>query len=187
MTTIYNISPDFLRTYINYNGKKKLSMEEVFKSLSFELGGDGKTITKKQLDNYINNAESGLIKVDKAKLHALKKIQENWDNISKGQDQITYEGMKNFSSLLIATLTGNFTETEIEDSKSPAKDAIYDYLIDYYGLSDKSQIQKSDLTSYLNELITDTPENTDSNNELIGVLTNLIASYSPDSTVETEA
>lgn len=186
MSTIYNISPGFLQTCVNYLGKSNMSMEEVFKRLSFEMGGDGKSITKAQLDKYIDKADSGALKIDKSKINALKEIQKNWDTISEGEDTITYENMKNYSTLLAATLSGGFNATEIEDSKSSANDAIFDYLIDYLGVSDKDKISESDLTAYLNELIANS-EADDSNSELIGALTNLIATYSANSTVETEA
>lgn len=187
MTEIYNISPGFLITYATYQGKKKIDMEEVFKRLSFEMGGDGKTITKKQLDSYISNAESGNIDVDESKLDALKMIQKNWDTISKGADSITYDNMKDYSSLLAATLIGNFTVTEINDSTASATDAIYDYLVDYLGLSSKDDVTKTDLTTYLNELVTTTSSGNETNSELIGTLTNMIASFTPTSTVEVEA
>ena len=35
----------------------------MFQMLSIELGGDGETITKKQLDNYIKSAQDGKIKI----------------------------------------------------------------------------------------------------------------------------
>ncbi len=53
MTSIYNISPGFLIAYMTSQDKSELDMEKVFKRLSFEMGGDGKTITKDQLDNYL--------------------------------------------------------------------------------------------------------------------------------------
>lgn len=175
-------------TYMEYNGKEKLNLEDVFKRLSFEMGGDGKTITKDQLDKYIDKADSGVIKVDKNKLKALKQIQKHWDEISQGKDEITFENMKKYSTLLAATLTGNFEVTEIDDDNaSSITDAIYDYLVDYLNKANKDDVTKEDLSSYLSELISSNPEgNNDSNNELIGAVTNLISSYSSISTIETE-
>ena len=187
MTTIYNISPGFLVTYMSYNGKKDISMEEVFKRLSLEMGGDGEKITKEQLDEYIEKAESGDIQVDEAKLDALTRIQENWDTISKGEDFIIYDNFKDNPTLLAATLAGNFTATEIEDSNSSMKDAIYDYLVDYLNLSDKEEISESDLTAYLDELIEDELLGASSSEELIKAVTNLITNTSLTSTIETEA
>jgi len=187
MTKIYNISPGFLLAYRDSQGKTEIDLEEVFKKLSFEMGGDGKSITKDQLDTYIKKADSGSIRIDDSKLNALKKIQEHWDTISKGEDSITSEDMKDYSVLLLATMTGNFTETEIEDSKTSIQDSIYDFLMDYLHLTDKNDVKQSDLSNYLNELIADDASDNDSNSETIGVLTNMIASFSSSSTIETEA
>lgn len=188
MSKIYNMSPGFMITYMEYNGKEKLNLQDVFKRLSFELGGDGKTITKDQLDKYIDKADSGLIKVDSNKLKALKSIQKHWDEISQGKDEITFEDMQKYSFLLISTLTGNFEVTEIDDNNTPSSitDAIYDYLTDYLHKSNKDDITKDDLSSYLNELLSSKEDST-SNSELIDAVTNLISSYSSNSTVETEA
>lgn len=197
MTSIYNISPGFLITYSTYQGKDKLNMEDVFKQLSFEMGGDGSSITKDQLNNYISKADSGDIQVDHSKLSALKIIQKNWDTISKGDNSISYDDMKDYSSLLAATLNGDFTKTEIDDSKSSMKDAIFDYLVDDLGLSSKDEVKKSDLSNYLNKIIANTSninstetnsvDSNEADNELIGALTNLIATFSTNSTVEAQA
>ncbi len=187
MTTIYNVSPSYLIAYETYHGKAKLDDEEIFKRLSLEMGGDGKSITKDQLDTYINKAGSGEIEVGKSKLESLKKIQKNWDKIAGDDDIITFEEMEKYRSLLLATIIGNFTKTEIPDSEESAQDAIYDYLTDYLGLSDKSQIQKKDLTNYLNEIMSTSIVEDDSNNDLVATVTNMIASFSSDTTLETEA
>jgi len=190
MTRIYNMSAGFLLAYMEHVGKDDIDLQEEFKRLSYEMGGDGKTITKDQLDNYIKKADAGLIDVDKTKLKALKRIQNNWDNIANGDNTLTFEEMKKYAALLLATLNGTFTATEIEENeeKSSLKDAIFDYLTDYLGLSDKEEVQESDLTAYLNELISDKTSTEDgTNDELIGTLTNLIATYNSDFTIETEA
>lgn len=185
MTDIYNISPGFLVTYMTYQGKDKIDMKEVFKRLSLEMGGDGETISKKQLDDYINKADSGDIKVDSSKLKALKKIQQGWDNISGGKDSISYEDIEKYPTLLAATLSGGFTVTEIQDSNEAMSDAIYDYLAHKLGLSSKDEVTETHLNDYLKELIS-TSQDSDTNNELIGALTNLIASSQKTTTVEKE-
>lgn len=190
MTTIYNVSPNFLLIYQKYARKDKLNLEEVFKDLSYELGGDGKTINKKNLDEYIDKADQGLQKVDKNKLKALKDIQKHWDEISDGKDSITYDDIKDHAVLLMQTLMGDFTETEIPESEQSINDAIYDYLVDYLDLDNKDEIKQSDLEKYLNDLVANSAEEDGtesySNSELIGALTNMIATYSPTSTVEKE-
>lgn len=187
MTVIYNITPGFLQAYVTYQSKKDISMEEIFKRLSYEMGGDGKSITKKELDNYIKNYEASTKGHHSPKLSALKIIQKNWDTISHGKDSITFEDMKDYSTLLAAIFAGDFTATEVDDSTDSAIDAVLDYLADYLGLSSKDDLKKSDLTSYLNELITNSSEENDVDGELIGALTNAIATFDTNTTVETEA
>lgn len=200
MTKIYSMSAGFLQNYITCQDKKNLDPEKIFKRLSFEMGGDGKTITKEELDNYISDAESGNIHVDKQKLDALKMIQKDWDTISNGKDSITYADMEKYKSLLFQTMGGNFTVTEIDDSASSShssssadeasssiNDAIFDYLTDYLNKSNKNEITKSDLSSYLNDLITGDSNGSDSNSELIAAVTNLISVTTSPSTVEAEA
>lgn len=182
---IYNVSAGFLQICENFSGSKKLSSEEIFKRLSLEMGGDGNSITKDQIDNYIDKADSGRIKVDRAKLQALKKIQENWDSISNGDDEITYDEISNQVGFLLATVTSDVIQVIPNSSEKDSKvDAIYDYLIDYLGLSSKNDVKESDLTSYLNDIIAGVSNEDDSDSELIGTLINLIDSSASKSTVE---
>lgn len=185
---IYNVSAGFLQICENFLDSKKLNPEDIFKRLSLEMGGDGTSITKSQLDNYINKAESGNIRVDKSKLKALKKIQENWDDISSGDDKITYGEMGGHAGLLLATVTSDVIEIVPKTEEKASKvDAIYDYLTDYLGLSSKNDVKESDLTSYLNDIIAGASNEDDSDSELVGTLINLIdASASKRSTVEVE-
>ncbi len=54
MSTINGISKDnLLGNYLNSTSNKKLNAKEIFKELSLDVGGDGKTIAKKDLDSYI--------------------------------------------------------------------------------------------------------------------------------------
>lgn len=188
MTEIYNISAGFLQICENYLGKKKLSSEDIFKRLSYEMGGDGKTITKKQLDDYIDKAEKGSVNVDSGKLKALKKIQNNWDNIAKGKDSITYDDMKGHEALLFATVIGTFTKTDIDDEQqSKIVDEVYDILKSYYKVSDNAELKKEDLVKYLNNIISkSSEEDDDTNSEIVGTLVNMISSFDQEKTVDVE-
>lgn len=194
MTTIYNISAGFLQSYVTFQSKKDMTLEEMFKRLSLEMGGDGKSITKEQLDDYIGKAESGHLSVSKEKLNALKTIQKNWDTISKGEDSITFDNLKGFPSILAATMAGGFEATEISDSPSALASAIQDYLVNALGLESIENITKADLNSYLNAclldetfVVDDVELVGDANSEIIGTLTNMIASFDSVSTVDVAA
>lgn len=174
---VNNISAGLILGYVNIIGKKKVSLEEMFKSLSLEMGGDGNTITKKQLDTYIAKAESGAIKVSNAKLKALKKLQEKWDDISKGKDSISFSDLKDFSMLLVNIVVGGFQDSEEEDS---SKSDLKEYAKQTLGISDDTS-DKSDLEAHLKSLLAD-HSNDDSNSDLVDLLTNLIAVHESNAT-----
>lgn len=188
---VSNISAEMLLSFINYHGKKKVSMEEMFKNLSLEMGGDGSKITKSQLDAYIKKAESGSIKISKAKLKALKKLQANWDQISKGKDSVTYSDLKDFPVLLANAVIGDFEDPDKEDKKDKSDNSdeyklnINDYLKKAFDISDANEITKSELESHLQSLLADS-SNDEANSDLVDLFTNLIASYQPNTTVETD-
>lgn len=188
MTEIYNISAGFLQICEDYLGKKKLSSEDIFKRLSLEMGGDGKTITKKQLDDYIDKAEKGSIEIDSNRLNALKKIQQNWDNIAKGKDSINYDDMKGNEALLFATVVGTFTKTEINDEQqSKIIDEVYNLLKNHYKGSDKTGLKKEDLVKYLKNIISKSSgEDDDTNSEIVGTLVNMISSFDQKKSVDIE-
>lgn len=158
---IYNISSSFLQNYVNFHGKTKLTVEEMFKRLSLEMGGDGSSITKKQLDSYIDKADSGSISVSKQKLSALKQIQKNWDTISKGEDAITAENMKDFVMLLVATMTDSFEVVDNTEANNP--NDIYEYLLESMGITDLDEATNADLSNQLNTLLS-----SDSSDDAIG-------------------
>lgn len=197
MTKIYNMSAGFMLTYMTCQDEKNLDLEKVFKRLSFEMGGDGKTITKEQIDDYIKKADKGLIKVDKSKLKAIKQIQKNWETVAGGDDTLTFEEIKKYSTLLMATLTGNFEVMEVEDSDS--KDSIYDFLMECLDLPNKESITKDDLTAFLNKILSENPllealdgEDDEVSSEdyfgftsnIVDSITNMIADFSSVSTIE---
>lgn len=176
MTRIQNISAGFIETFENIKGKKKLTTEEMFKRLSLEMGGDGKTITKKQLDDYINNASSGKIKVGEPKLTALKMMQKNWDKISGGKDSITADNLKDYTTLLGMAMV---------DPSEPDDDSD---TIDKEDKDKNSVIDKATLEELTNELkkaLSDTTKD-EFNTDLIANLTNKIADNKPSSTIQVE-
>lgn len=182
---VSSISAGMILAFTKFHGKKKPTMEEMFKSLSLEMGGDGKTITKSQLDSYIQKAENGTIEVNPTRLKALKKMQKDWDNISKDGETITFADLKSMPMLLFNAVVGDFSDSD--NNKKTDEDDKFDiknYLKTALNLSEDDEVKKSDLESHLKTLLSETSED---NTDLIDTITNLIASYSSTTTVETEA
>lgn len=186
---ISNISAEMILGFIKYHGKKKVTLAEMFKSLSLEMGGDGKTITKKQLDDYIRKAETGIIKVSKSRLKALKKMQANWDKLSKDGNSINFADLKDFPMLLVNATVGDFEDSDNESKEKT--DDLDKYKLDIndlkkiIGVAENSEITKSDVESYLQSILSE-PSNDDSNSDLVDSLTNFVANFSINTTIETE-
>ena len=176
MTSIQNISAGFIESYINFHGKKKMTPAEMFKRLSLEMGGDGNTITKDQLNNYIDKADSGSIKVGEPKLTALKMIQKNWDTISGGKDNITLGDMKDYTSLLAMAMVD--TSQTVDDSENSD-----DQSTDNTKIADKATIEE--LITALKSALSDITKD-EFNSDLVAKLTNQIADNNPTSTIQVE-
>lgn len=170
---VCNVSSGMILGYIVTHGKHKVTLEEMFKRLSVQMGGDGKTISKKQLDAYINKAESGNIKISSSELKALKKLQAKWDDISKGKDTISFADMKGFSVLLMNIYVSSFQSSDDKDDDD-SKNEFKAYIKQTLGISDNKAVDKSDLEAKLKSLLSDKTSD-DSNGDLVDALTNMIA------------
>lgn len=141
------------------SAKGPMSATDMFSKLTDELGGDGKTITKSELENYIDKVESDTTGTyDKKELGFLKQLDSNWNNISGGSDSITESQLKDGMSYLKPPSNGN--------SSSPASD-LFTSLLEAIGKDDNSDssISKDDLMSYLKSLVSsfDSNPNTKTN------------------------
>lgn len=185
MSSITNINPGFLQSYINFNSKTKLTIDEMFKRLSLEMGGDGKTITKDQLDSYIDKAEEHSIKISRQKLLALKQMQKNWDIISKGEDSISAGNLEGQEALLAATMADGFESVEIPDDLNSKVSEIHKYLLENLGISNIKNASDSQLNSYLQTLLSDDSDD-DAIGDAIDSLINLMAKRGISSNVNFE-
>lgn len=191
---VSSVSSGMILGYIQTHQKHKVTLEEMFKHLSVEMGGDGKTISKKQLDDYIKKAQSGEIKISNAHLSALKQLQAKWNDIAKGKDSISFANMKNFALLLMNLYVSGFQEPEDEKSKEDSKNDVDETIEkEVLQLHDKSSSQsgqsvnESGLKMQLQKVLAD-KSNDDSNPDLVDKLTNIIAKQqsSSNTTVEIE-
>lgn len=172
MSSISSIGSGLILGFENFGLKSELTLQNMFQMLSIELGGDGETINKKDLDNYIDDAKDGIIEVSDKELSALTELQSNWDTIAgKGNDSITFSDMKNYSTILVMAISGGITSDNINDSEDLEPSII-----------NNEDDANSSLNSVLKTILSD-----DKNTNLIDTLTNLIKAYSSISTIEANA
>lgn len=201
MTSINNVSSkSLLAGYLDSTSQSDLDSKTVFKKLSIDVGSDGKTISKDQLDEYISKAEEAKKaytdkKTDEDKsgitdkeLTGLKDIQKNWNKLSKGSDSITYASMSQNKDMLTAMDTADKkSSVDVESLKKNSLN-VNEYLTEA-ALNFSVDLNKtSGQKSLLNTLLTGTTdENDDSNSEMIAKLTNLLEEAKNKSTIEEEA
>lgn len=140
---VNSINGDSLTTLLKQiSSKAQSSDDDLFKKLSEDVGGDGKTITKKQLEDYIAKVESDTTGTeDKGKLGFLKQLDKNWDKISNGSDSITSADLKAGKSYLEPPKKASGVATDLFTSLSDTVGAGSD------------GITKPDLANYLSSLL----------------------------------
>lgn len=79
-----------LSDYLQNTPEENVDSRTVFKKLSFDVGGDGSTVTKDGLASYISEAEKGTVQTSDNQLSSLKTLYNNWNEISGGDDSINY-------------------------------------------------------------------------------------------------
>lgn len=187
---VNNISSKLTQNYIPSLPKDETKTQEAFKDLSLAMGGDGNSIKKIQLDNYIQKADSNSIKVEEPKISALKELQNNWNKVSNNKDSINFSNMANFTNFTPLLTTGSASTTtpapasvtaavHTEKSASSSTSSnfnLYNYLGEMTGASNSNGVTKTELTSYLKDLIVGDSADSDNSNE-IALVTNLIADF----------
>lgn len=172
-----NISAGFILGYKNIISKSQVSLREIFINFSVTMGGDGKSISKDQLNTYIDNAERGLVKVSDKKLEALKKIQNNWENCFKDKEAITYEDFEKNFGMFSSVIVADFTQEDIITIKEKEAEKKKKELNSFEELrekidSQKEYIDKNDLQNYLKDLIEKQEDS-----EEIAFVTNVLADF----------
>lgn len=185
------LSNTSLQRYLKSTDASEMDEKTIFSKISMDMGGDGKSITKNQLDSYITSAKKGEVSISKDELESLKTLQEDWDDIA-GEDaeSMTYYSVSKSGSDALSSLI-----PDEEESSSDLRKVTADYTIAAYskvvnaafgGLSPGNTESKSGLSSLLNTLLSgNTDEYDDANANLIANLTNLLATS--NSTTEVEA
>ena len=168
--------------------------KKMFVSLSVAMGGDGSSISKSQLSEYIRKVERGQIKLSRKKLDTLKKIHEHWDTLFDKKESI---GLKDFEENIgiFAPLFLDSSVENIEIIGDKIKEIREQKKKEFEELKEKTDadekgITKDNLKDYLKSLLeenfkkdeSDTnsekdKEAEDENLDEINYITNLIAEF----------
>ncbi|MDD3437678.1 MAG: hypothetical protein PHC64_11055 [Candidatus Gastranaerophilales bacterium] len=179
-----------LQRYLSTATADNADAKTIFNKLSIDMGSDGKEITKEQLDSYIEDAEEGKINLSDEELDALTDLQENWKTISHDSDSITYANVAatGFKDTLLSVVPEVEEKPDLSSLVEDTTAKVYSYIMESALSSSTNEDASSGLSSLLKTLLSgNTDENDESNANLIAELTNLLADYNANSTVDLEA
>lgn len=169
------------------------SAEDIFNKLFKDIGGDSKTITKDQLNNYIKKVESGNSgTVDKNQLNLLYKLQAKWDTISGNGASITQDDLDSGISHLQTQkqntkaaddsikLLGSKKDDDDDEEYYPASNESSSVTTSFYSLAaalgaSGGKITKEQLIAYLQSLTSNSTSS--SNSSEISFVKNLLARF----------
>ena len=98
----------------NFSGGRKLTTEKMFGMISIQLGGDGKTITRNQLQQYIQKADNGLINCSSKQLKAFKLLDDNWKDLFEDSDSITARDFNKAAGIFAQIILAKDDKSDIE-------------------------------------------------------------------------
>lgn len=98
----------------NFSGGRKLTTEKMFGMISIQLGGDGKTITRNQLQQYIQKADNGLINCASKQLKAFKLLDDNWKDLFGDSDSITARDFNKAAGIFAQIILAKDDKSDIE-------------------------------------------------------------------------
>lgn len=98
----------------NFSGGRKLTTEKMFGMISIQLGGDGKTITRNQLQQYIQKADNGLINCSSKQLKAFKLLDDNWKDLFGDSDSITARDFNKAAGIFAQIILTKDDKSDIE-------------------------------------------------------------------------
>ena len=98
----------------NFSSGRKLTTEKMFGMISIQLGGDGKTITRNQLQQYIQKADNGLINYASKQLKAFKLLDDNWKDLFGDSDSITARDFNKAGGIFAQIILAKDDKSDIE-------------------------------------------------------------------------
>ena len=98
----------------NFSGGRKLTTEKMFGMISIQLGGNGKTITRNQLQQYIQKADNGLINCASKQLKTFKLLDDNWKDLFGDSDSITARDFNKAAGIFAQIILAKDDKSDIE-------------------------------------------------------------------------
>lgn len=174
---VKGITTGLMLSMHNFGGGKKLEINKVFAGISVTVGGDGKSITRNQLQTFIKKVEMGVneVKISQKQFKAYKLLDSSWETLFGDKDAITAQDFEKAIGIFTDLIINNEEDENvefIEELKEKAKKRLEELSEKINGDKDKKPTVEQ-LKEYLSELISKNEDN--KNDEEIALVTNLIA------------
>ena len=162
---ISNITSGMMLNMYRYGSpSKQVDNRQVFASVSIMVGGDGTSISKSQLKNYIDKASMGAVKISRPQLQALKTMYSSWNDLfGEDTDTISVNDLEKapqlFYQVAISSNEENDNEKFLRELSEKAEKYKKEFAEKLNGNEDKTPTVEQ-LHEYLKELI-----NMDKNDE----------------------
>ena len=98
----------------NFCGTRKLTTDKIFGMISIQLGGDGRSISRENLKQYIQKADDGLINCSEKQLKAFKLLDENWKDLFGDTDSITARDFNKASGIFAQIILAKEDKSDLE-------------------------------------------------------------------------
>ena len=98
----------------NFGGTRKLTTDKIFGMISIQLGGDGRSISRENLKQYIQKADDGLINCSEKQLKAFKLLDENWKDLFGDTDSITARDFNKASGIFAQIILAKEDKSDLE-------------------------------------------------------------------------
>ena len=98
----------------NFGGTRKLTTDKIFGMISIQLGGDGRSISRENLKQYIQKADDGLINCSEKQLKAFKLLYENWKDLFGDTDSITARDFNKASGIFAQIILAKEDKSDLE-------------------------------------------------------------------------
>ena len=98
----------------NFGGSRNLTTDKIFGMISIQLGGDGRSISRENLKQYIQKADDGLINCSEKQLKAFKLLDENWKDLFGDTDSITARDFNKASGIFAQIILAKEDKSDLE-------------------------------------------------------------------------
>lgn len=173
---VYGISSgDFSDMKNSNKNAKKIIMNEFFASSSVLMGGNGKSLTKENLKEFVSKPELYPNNLTESQTNSFKKLYEMWSELYNDKESINSNEFFKAEKLFNSIMNGEDAQKVIEytQDNNDRRNKNLRYLAEKINGNEDKPLTADKLKNYLGKLIENNDE--ENNDEEIAFITNVLA------------